>query len=740
MPNAMIRDILVANPQAAKSDSLLDKLEERAIPLPNYMWTEILQGEQIIGAKENLEAKISHWNHKRYFHRNNLFRIFNNEQENGSYSDSLFVLLQNETNLQAKYELAFQHLEFGDSISATSVLSQIPNQFQLSTEQQEEWQGMTNYLTSFSALLTTKPVTIYCSHNFFLFMKKRIIKYLIFLGFCLFNSNLTLGKTAFLSIIQSISFYVHQFTIPDTTQIWPKIYGGNLFTWGEDVDETYDFGYLITGDFVSYSGVFTKGILIKTDINGNLLWERRIGGDQYYLGINNSDMTYDGGLITIGSTAELDEYYDAFIMKLDACGNSDWCKIYSVPNDLDDGVDIVQLPDDGYLALINYYGYDNAYKRVWLFRLDPDGDLLWQKVYCTQNPELAHSWGYKLMVSEDGSFLISGTTAIEYPVGSGLWWGEPLLVKTDPNGEEIFAKAFKYDKNVYHGLGYEAAEDGYGNYLVTSMNYQNPAQQNSPGAIVKFDSNGTGMNWMNLWAPQYWSGTCSTIDFISPDSMFITGGFVTGFDSAFATAYIMDTSGQILREVILKNNTGGNVVNGATLTSDNKSIMTAGFYNGPVAKGDMYLFKMNYNLEYDSLDPRMLTYDSLCPYVPIALDTIVPNCDIIVGLEEAFANPEKSRLKIAPNPATDKVTITLPEVWLSEYITPDLQIQTARYQYPDNMYVEIYNSFGRKIIHYDILSKSRTFTIDLSKCMPGIYIIRILSGNQLIISDKLIIL
>lgn len=527
--------------------------------------------------------------------------------------------------------------------------------------------------------------------------------------------------------------------LPDSTQIWPKIYGGNLSTWGEDVDETYDHGYLITGNILNYSGTHTFGILLKTDVNGNLLWEKRIGNISYFISINNSFMTSDGGVITIGSTTEFDEYYDVFIMKLDACGDSEWCKIYSVPNDLDDGVSIVQLEDGGYIAQINYFGYDMAYKRVWLFRLDPDGDLLWQKVYCTTHPELAHSWGFDLVVAQDGSFLVSGTTAVECPVGSGLWWWEPLLVKTDPDGEEIFAKAFQYDRNIYYGLGYEVDEDSEGNFMVTSKNYSNPNQSNSPGAIVKFDSYGNGLSWTNLWAPFYWGGTCSTLNFISSDSMFVVGGFVAGFDSAFATAYIMDTSGNVFNETILHYDPDGNVVNRTILTGDRKAVMTAGFWNGTVAKGDMYLFKMNYNLEYDTLDPRVLTYDSLCQNLPIISDTIQPDCDVIVGLEDAFTNPEKSKLKIIPNPAYGQVTISLPELWLSEFTSKEVDIQTAWYKFPDNLSIQVFDSFGRFVVTHAIPEGDKSITMDVTGWKPGLYFIRIMTNNQIFISEKMVV-
>ncbi len=55
----MIRDVLVANPQSAKSNEVIEQLNERLDPMPAYMMGQIMNGKNTTSAKEDLEARLS---------------------------------------------------------------------------------------------------------------------------------------------------------------------------------------------------------------------------------------------------------------------------------------------------------------------------------------------------------------------------------------------------------------------------------------------------------------------------------------------------------------------------------------------------------------------------------------------------------------------------------------------------------------------------------------------------------
>jgi len=61
------------------------------------------------------------------------------------------------------------------------------------------------------------------------------------------------------------------------SQIWPKVYLANQGTTPLSVFKNYDNGYLFGGWFLTPDGFPINGLLLKTTINGDMLWYKRLG-------------------------------------------------------------------------------------------------------------------------------------------------------------------------------------------------------------------------------------------------------------------------------------------------------------------------------------------------------------------------------------------------------------------------------------------------------------------------------
>jgi hypothetical protein len=135
IPGAMLRDIMVANPHTAKSDVLLDKLDERYDPLPAYMKAQILAGRSLTSLKEELESKLAKYRLNKARAMKGLVHYYSNPDNVANGTDSIVLLLQQDGGLQSKYRLAMLQLGLGNYQQAQSILGDIPAQFNLTGQQ-----------------------------------------------------------------------------------------------------------------------------------------------------------------------------------------------------------------------------------------------------------------------------------------------------------------------------------------------------------------------------------------------------------------------------------------------------------------------------------------------------------------------------------------------------------------------------------------------------------------------------
>jgi hypothetical protein len=148
--NAMVRDVLVANPQAAKSADILNTLENKFDPMPDYMMDEILEGRSILGEKENLERLMAMHNTSKSNAFANIIRYFKNDTLMGTSKDSVMACLENYNSPETEYQLAFCKLNYEDSTEVIDILNNIPIDYDLTPNQSNTYEY---YLDLFDMLV-----------------------------------------------------------------------------------------------------------------------------------------------------------------------------------------------------------------------------------------------------------------------------------------------------------------------------------------------------------------------------------------------------------------------------------------------------------------------------------------------------------------------------------------------------------------------------------------------------------
>lgn len=157
---------------------------------------------------------------------------------------------------------------------------------------------------------------------------------------------------------------------------WRKTYNG-LFSYslGYSLKQTSDGGYIIFGmtDQESYGNLAR---LIKTDNNGDMLWEKYYGNtdnaEENTVG-RGLDFTADGGYILAGYTENISTgLADAWLIKTDSEGNELWTQTYGDSGD--NRINSVQQTDDGGYILAGYTDSEGAGgKDMWIIKTDENG-------------------------------------------------------------------------------------------------------------------------------------------------------------------------------------------------------------------------------------------------------------------------------------------------------------------------------------------------------------------------------
>ena len=145
LSNAMITEILSINTHSAKSQKIMDEVDQKINPLSDDMIEDIEEGKNILSAKENLEAKKAHYVNNNAYAKNELKRVFNQDTLYFQRIDSTIAFLNNDEDLKSKYELASAHITKKDFQNANTVLNNISTIYDLTEAQGEFYATFSDY-------------------------------------------------------------------------------------------------------------------------------------------------------------------------------------------------------------------------------------------------------------------------------------------------------------------------------------------------------------------------------------------------------------------------------------------------------------------------------------------------------------------------------------------------------------------------------------------------------------------
>lgn len=158
---------------------------------------------------------------------------------------------------------------------------------------------------------------------------------------------------------------------------WQRTFGGSSYERGYSFQETNGQGLIITG-YTSSFGDGDKDVwLIKTNRNGHEEWNRRFGGDKDEEGAMVIQ-TDDGGYIVTGETWSFGSgTNDIYIVRTDENGNRLWNRTYGGTRS--DFADAIAAWDDGFIIFGTTWSYGEGEYDVMFMRTDEQGYSLYRR-------------------------------------------------------------------------------------------------------------------------------------------------------------------------------------------------------------------------------------------------------------------------------------------------------------------------------------------------------------------------
>jgi hypothetical protein len=212
---------------------------------------------------------------------------------------------------------------------------------------------------------------------------------------------------------------------------WSNYYAGAADESLTDAVPMADGGYLAMGWTRSSGAGGYDGWLVRTGPSGDVIWQKAYGGPEAEV-FYRAFLLEDGGFLVLGYTSSYgagDD--DVWVLRLTSTGSIVWQKTYGGPGE--DWAGYAARAEDGGLILAGYRTVDPpGLEDVWVFKIDADGDMVWQKTFGGASREWAND-----ILAVPGGFLVAVNSYI-YQVYDVGW-----LIKLDGSGNVLWQRRYE---------------------------------------------------------------------------------------------------------------------------------------------------------------------------------------------------------------------------------------------------------------------------------------------------------
>lgn len=318
---------------------------------------------------------------------------------------------------------------------------------------------------------------------------------------------------------------------------WSEIFGGDEVDRVHSVEQTIDCGYIFVGGTMSYGSGYMDVWLVKTDSVGNQVWNKTFGtsvvlwGQEYpaYDEGFSVQQTTGGGYIVVGYCKAKGFGYKSnklWLIKTDVDGELEWNKtlgesVYyegSYRRPLwSEGFSVKQTIDGGYIIAGDVQPRGDRSGAIWLIKTDAYGDRVWEQVFHGGGaPPYEVAYASSVQQTTDGGYSVVGSKGNRSTATHDVW-----LIKTDSTGTVQWNKTYgKEYVDPYSGDKYSGDERASssqqtidGGYIITGASY---SRYDVRGWVIKTDALGE----------KIWEITMEPYDWACAAQQTIDGGYI----------------------------------------------------------------------------------------------------------------------------------------------------------------------------------------------------------------------
>jgi len=518
-----------------------------------------------------------------------------------------------------------------------------------------------------------------------------------------------------IALIISIFLFCNAFS-----QRWEKLYGTpGYHECSANIIECKDKGYFISG----YDDHRKSNWLIKTDINGEMLWEKHIKWDNSKVYPGYIDQNKKGEIIAAGAIAlDNSSNYWASIVKLDSCGKKQWCRVFDSGNRPDGYFSGALFLDNGNILALEFVNETlTSNENIYLYCLNPDGKLLWKRPYASKINHPLMDWADGQKLYKFGSdFIITGLCYYAYPENPNHWYLHPLFVGIDSLfnekwvipfgvGDSILGKAYgviPLNDSVYLGIG-------------TRRLIENNALVNN-SLLMFLNKKGEELGYRQILnekvGPDIKSNFISDIQRINNGLFLAVSNYGKKYVENPFGEFVIDSDAHIFYKDTIPNTVGDPRV---VITSDSNFLIINTIQQPVTYKQDILLQKVNDTLGSSPFNLGTFVYDSLCNEIPAYEEIDISDCMVMVGIEDTptpeqyYASLKTIPIKVFPNPAKENVKFELEN--------------TALHQ---NIWLRCYDVLGKLMYNGPVIQGQRGASIDISSWPSGMYVALVYSNGE----------